>query len=82
MQYPAGSSPSEAQPDEAMDALQPLLQQLLAAQDSEAEVVVSDSRRGSGSKLFELTTRLDDAQLASVLRTFSEQHGLSVTAFE
>ena len=82
MQYPADSDRSQAQQGEVMDSLQATLQQLLAPQDGEAEVVVSDSHRGSSNKLVELTTTLEDAQLAGLLKTFSEQHGVSVTAFE
>ena len=82
VQYPAGSDRSQAQRDELMDSLQTTLQQLLAAQDAEAEVLVSDSQRGSGNKLAELTTTLADAQLAAILKAFSEQHGVSVRAFE
>ena len=79
---PAGSNRSETQRAALMDSLQSTLQQLLASQDSQAEVVASSSHRGSSAKLVELTTRLDDAQLARLLKTFSEQHGVSVTAFE
>ena len=82
VQYPADSSRSQAQRDQVMDSLQTTLQQLLAAQDREAEVVVSDSHRGSGNKLVELTTSLDDAPLAGVLKGFSDQHGVSITALE
>lgn len=82
VQYPADSSRSEAQRDAVMDSLQTTLQQLLTAQDSKAEVRVSDSHRGNGNKLVELTTCLEDAQLVRLLRAFSEPHGLSVTAFE
>lgn len=82
VQYPADSSRSEAQRDQLMDSLQTTLQQLLAAQDGEAEVAVSDSHRGSGNKLVELTTSLQDAQLAGLLKAFSDQHGVSVTALE
>ena len=82
VQYPADSSCSEAQRDQVMDSLQATLQQLIAPQDREAEVVVSDSHKGSGNKLVELTTTLEDAQLAGILKAFSDQHGVSVTAFE
>jgi hypothetical protein len=82
VQYPADSDRSEAQRDQLMGSLQATLQPLLAAQDTEAEVAVSDSRRGSGNKLVELTTTLEDAQLAGILKAFSDQHGVSVTAFE
>jgi hypothetical protein len=82
VQYPADSSRSQAQQNEVMGSLQASLQPLLAAQDREADVVVSDSHRGSGNKLVELTTTLEDAQLAGILKAFSEQHGVSVTALE
>lgn len=82
MQYSADSSRSYEQRTEVMDSLQGLVQQLLAAQDSQAKVVVSGSHRSGSSKLVEMTTRLDDAQLASVLKGFSEQHGVRITAFE
>ena len=82
VQYTADSSSSKAQRHEVMDSLQATLQQLLAAQDREAEVLVSDSHRGINNKLVELTTTLQDVQLAGILKAFSEQHGVSVTAFE
>ena len=82
VQYTADSSSSKAQRHEVMDSLQGTLQQLLAAQDREAEVLVSDSHRGINNKLVELTTTLQDVQLAGILKAFSEQHGVSVTAFE
>ncbi|MEO8013961.1 MAG: hypothetical protein ABI642_07435 [Polaromonas sp.] len=82
VQYTADSSSSKAQRHEVMDSLQATLQQLLAAQDREAEVLVSDSHRGVNNKLVELTTTLQDAQLAGILKAFSEKNGVSVTAFE
>ena len=82
MQYPADSNRSEGERNEAMNSLQSTLQQLLAAQDSQAQVLVSSNHRGSSNKLVELTTCLDDAQIASMLKAFSEQHGVSVTALE
>lgn len=82
VQYTADSSSSKAQRHEVMDSLQATLQQLLAAQDPEAEVMVSDSHRGVNNKLVELTTTLQDAQLADILKGFSEKNGVSVTAFE
>jgi len=82
VQYPADSPHSQAQRDQLMDSLQATLQQLLAAQDREAEVVVSDSHRGAGSKLVDLTTVLEDAPLAVILKEFSAQRGVGVTALE
>lgn len=82
VQYPADSGRSQAQQGQVMDSLQAALQQLLAAQDREAQVVVSDSHRGNGNKLVELTTSLEDAPLGAVLKGFSGQHGVSITALE
>ena len=80
--YLADSSRYQDEQDKVMASLQGSLQQLLATQDHAAEVTVSDSQKGSGNKLVELTTTLADAQLASLLKAFSEQHGVSVRAFE
>lgn len=82
VQYPADSGRSQAQQGQVMDSLQAALQQLLAAQDPEANVLVSDSHRGSSNKLVELTTILGDAPLAVILKGFSDQHGVSITALE
>ncbi|MDB5883839.1 MAG: hypothetical protein JWR74_10, partial [Polaromonas sp.] len=62
--------------------LQDTLQQCLAGQDAEAEVVVSDSHRGSRNKIVELTTCLEDTQLAGIMESFSETHGVGVTALD
>ena len=82
VQYPANSDSTEAQRNEVMSALGPALQQLLAVNDSAATVVVSDSHKGSGNKIVELTTTLLDAQIAEVLQAFSGRHGVTVTAVE
>ena len=82
VKYLADSDRSQAQQGEVIASLQTTLQQLISAQDAKAEVLVSDSQKGSGNKLVELTTALGDAQLALILKAFSEQHGVSVTAFE
>ncbi|MBC7443853.1 MAG: hypothetical protein H7273_00065 [Polaromonas sp.] len=80
--YPAASPHTPAQQSAVMDALQPLLQELLAAQDGQASAVVSSSHRGDGSRRVELTTGLDDAQLTQLLKAFSGRHGVRITAFE
>ena len=82
VQYPADSDRTEAQRNEVMSSLGPVLQQLLALHDSAATVVVSDSHKGSGNKIVELTTTLLDAQIAEVLQAFSGRNGVTVTAVE
>lgn len=82
IQYIAASQSSQAQRDEVMASLGPSLQALLAEQDRAAIVTVSDSHRGEGNKLVELTTTLGDAPIAEILKAFSARHGVVVCAFE
>jgi hypothetical protein len=82
VQYLAKSDSTQAERDEVMAGLGPRLQQLLAAGDSAATVAVSDSHKGSGNKIVELTTTLKDPQIAAILKAFSAQHGVRVTALE
>lgn len=82
VQYPVHSGGSQAQRDSVMNSLDSLLQVQLRLQDSAASVAASDSHRGSDNKLVELTTTLSDAQIAEVLKAFSAQHGVVVTALE
>lgn len=82
VQYPADSDSTEVQRHEVMSTLGPALQQLLAVNDSAATVEVSDSHKGSGNKIVELTTSLLDAQITEVLQAFSGRHGVTVTALE
>ena len=80
--YPAHASSPKAQRDELMAALGLSLQQLVAAQDSSASVTVSDSHKGDDHKLVELTTHLPNPQMSDILQTFSQRHGVIVTALE
>lgn len=82
VQFTADSDSTLPQRNALMDSLDATLQQLLAEQDSEAQVVVSDSHKGSGNKIVELTTTLQDAQIAQILKSFSAQHGVVVSALE
>lgn len=82
MHYPAATSAPEAQRVQLMASLGPTLQALFAAGDGAATVVISDSHKGSGHKMVELVTTLQDIQIAAILKAFSEQHGLSVQALE
>lgn len=82
VQYPAHASSPKAQRDELMAALGLSLQQLVAAQDSTARVTVSDSHKGEDHKLVELTTHLQNTPMSGILQTFSQRHGVIVTALE
>ena len=80
--FPAQSDRTEAQRHDVMAGLGPALQQLLAVNDSAATVAVSDSHKGAGNKIVELTTTLQDARIAEILQAFSSRHGVTVTALE
>lgn len=82
VQYGASPGTAQAQRDEVMGTLGPLLQQRLAAEDGSARVLVSDSHKGADHKLVELVTTLQDAQITRILKAFSEQYGVKVNAFE
>jgi hypothetical protein len=47
-----------------MASLGPSLQKVFAATDPSATVAVSDSHKGSGNKIVELVTTLQDAEIA------------------
>jgi hypothetical protein len=80
VQYTAGSA--RTGPDGVMASLGPSLQKVFAAGDPAATVAVSDSHKGSGNKIIELTTTLQDAEIAKILQAFSGQHGVAVSALE
>lgn len=82
IQYAATLHSTQAQRDAVMDALGPTLQTLLTEHDKAATVTVSDSHKGEGNKLVELSTTLDDARIAAILQAFSAHHGVLVSAFE
>ena len=82
VQYAATSDSTQAQRDEVMGSLGSTLQAMLARQDKAATVMVSDSHKGEGNKLVELTTTLADAQIAEIVKAFSAQHGVVIAAFE
>ena len=82
VQYPAHSDSTQPERNALMGSLDTTLQHLLATQDSEAQVAVSDSHKGSGNKIVELTTTLQEVQIAEILKAFSAEHGVTVSAVE
>ena len=80
--YPAHSSSPEAERDDLMEMLGPVLQELLAQKDSAAHVAVSNSPKGSQHKLVELCTTLAGEQMAEILQALSLRHGVVVSALE
>jgi hypothetical protein len=88
LQYPAptesGAAAAPGQDDmaQAMASLEPTLQALFSARDPAASVKVSDAHQVSSPKYLELVTTLPDADIASILKEFSERHGVTVNALE
>jgi hypothetical protein len=82
LQYAPDAKTPYADRDTALGKAEPALQALFAAQDKGAAVSLNNSQKGSGSRILELSTTLDDAQIAVILKTFSEQNGLSISALE
>lgn len=82
LQYAPDTKTPYGERDAALDKAGPALQALFAAQDTGAAVSLNDSQKGSGNRILELSTTLDDTQIAGILKEFSEQHGLSINALE
>ncbi len=85
VQYPARPErPDGAQgrPHDVMANLGAALQELFAARDGAASVVVSDSHKGSGHKIVQLTTTLEEPLITEALQAFSMRNGVSVQAIE
>lgn len=82
LQYAQDAKTPYAERDAALDKAGPALQALFAARDKGAVISLNDSQKGSGNRILELATTLDDAQIAGILKEFSEQYGLSISALE
>ncbi|MDO9404140.1 MAG: hypothetical protein Q7T87_08925 [Polaromonas sp.] len=82
IQYPALPDGSASMPTQDIDALGPLLQKLLAAQDSSADVTMSDTHRGPNNRILELVTTLKDEALGKLLEGFATEYGVSIKAME
>jgi hypothetical protein len=82
VQYAAQSGIAQDERNAVMDSLGPSLQELFAAGDPSATVKVSDSHKGEGNKIIEVTTTLQDPEVAATLQAFSTQHGVAVSALE
>ncbi|RZJ02180.1 MAG: hypothetical protein EOO54_26780 [Haliea sp.] len=82
IQYPALPDGSASMPTQDIDALAPLLQALLAEQDSAASVTMSDTHRGANNRIVELVTAVQDDALGKLLEGFSAQYGVNIKAIE
>ena len=81
-QYTASSAVTQAERDQVMASLGPALQALFTTSDAAATVEVSDSQKGSGNKIVELVTALDDTRIGEILKRFCDQHGTVFSALE
>jgi hypothetical protein len=79
-QVAAGATPAPR--EDVMQRLQTLLQAQFKPLDAGAIVQVTDSQRGANSKIVELVTTLQDDQIASVLKRFCDEHGVTINALE
>lgn len=82
VQFPAHSETPQAERDEVMASLSPSLEGLLSINDPDAKVIDTESHKGEGHRIVELTTSLDDEQVGSAMKAFSKQYGLAVNALE
>lgn len=80
--YADASTCSEAQRDQVMRTLEPSLHTLFAASDSAVKVSVSDSHKGSTTKLVELVSTLPDQKIAQIFKDFCDANGVTVSAIE
>ena len=80
--YTDQSASSESQRREVMRNLGPSLQDLLAVTDSAAKVAVSDSHKGDGNKLIEITTKLPEADMYAVIKKFCDVNGVTIVVLE
>ena len=73
---------SESQRVGVMRNLGPALQDLLTVTDSAATVAVSDSHKGGGNKLIEITTKLPEADMYAVVKKFCDVNGVTIAVLE
>ena len=80
--YTEQSASNASQRDALMGKLGPSIAALLTAKDSAAKVTVSDSHKGSGNKIVEITTTMPEADMDGLLRQFCDTNGVTITALE
>lgn len=82
VQFPAHSETPQAEREDIMASLSPSLEGLLSINDPAATVTDTESHKGEGHRIVELTTTLNDEQVGFAMKAFSRQHGLAVNALE
>ena len=82
VQFPAHSETPQAERADIRASLSPSLEGLLSINDPAATVTDTESHKGEGHRIVELTTTLNDEQVGSAMKAFSRQHGLAVNALE
>jgi hypothetical protein len=76
------STSNQSQRDAVMGTLEPSLLALLTLKDRVAKVAISESHKGDGNKLVEITTSLPEAELDALLKQFCESNGLAIALLE
>lgn len=82
VQFPAHSDTPRAERDETMASLSTSLEGLLSINDPDAKVIDTDSHKGEGHRIVELTTTLDNEQIGAAMKAFSKQYGLAINPLE
>jgi hypothetical protein len=82
LQYASDSPITQDQRDKVMTTLESSLKAMLNVHDAAAIVTLSNSHKGNDNKILEFVTRLSDPQIAEILQTFCDQHGVKVSALE
>ena len=82
LQYTAQSLATHEERSKFMASLETSLQQLLAVDDADAKVSISNSHKGNDNKIVEFTSSLPDSRIGEILTTFCTQNGVSMRALE
>lgn len=80
--YNDQSASTQSQRDAVMGKLGPSLLALLAPKDSAAKVAISESHKGDGNKLVEITTSLPEADVDALLKQFCDSNGVAIALLE
>jgi hypothetical protein len=80
--YNDRSAGTQSQRDAVMGTLGPSLLALLEPKDSAAKVAISESHKGDGNKLVEITTSLPEAEMDALLKQFCDSNGVAIAVLE
>lgn len=82
VQFPSNTEVPQAEQDEVMASLSSSLEGLLSLNDDKATVTDTESHKGEGHRLLDVSTTLDDEQMATAIKALAKQTGLAVNPQE